>query len=142
MANSYTSLSSALPIPKGKEEEAVKLIESLVEHYENGDGDLEWLDVYWSVEDHGTDQPFIWFRHDESANPSAVEIIARELLEHFKLDEPFCCEWACTCSKPRIGEFGGGCFIAKRGMDTVWVDSFREAWRQFHEAEKLSEGEG
>jgi hypothetical protein len=43
-----------------------------------------------------------------------VEYVAKLLqawLKHFDINEPIAFEWAETCSKPRVGEFGGGACI-------------------------------
>ena len=32
-----------------------------------------------------------------------------------------------TCSKPVIGEFGGGAFVVQKGIDTAWMDAASSA---------------
>lgn len=124
MANNYCQYSAALVLPKGREEEAVKIATRVAEEMEKED----YCGTDWAVE--GTEQPYVWFSAEESGNVEHAEQIAKAVIEEMKLDKPFVLSWANTCSKPRLDEFGGGAFVVQRGRDTVWVDATSEAMKQ------------
>lgn len=48
---------------------------------------------------------------EEHVNLNAVEILVREFICRFRPDYIFTCTTAETCSKPRVGEFGGGWMV-------------------------------
>jgi hypothetical protein len=56
----------------------------------------------------------IWFTDDGGGNIDLLIIIVQIILEHFKLNTTFSISWAVTCSRPRIGEFGGGWCVVSR----------------------------
>jgi hypothetical protein len=39
----------------------------------------------------------------------------KDLQKAFDVEEAIYFEWAATCSKPRVGEFGGGAVVVKGG---------------------------
>jgi len=131
MANNYCQSSSMLSVPKAKLAKAREVVDTVKQSLEDGaDG---YCGCLVDVEDEG-----VWFHTDESINTDHVEIIARQLIEELKLDKPFYCSWAYTCSKPRIDEFGGGAFVIKRGYATYWVDAMGQVRHQVkHGLEKL-----
>jgi len=131
MANNYCQSSSMLPVPKGKLDKAREIVKRVIQELE--DGEDGYCGCLVDVEDAG-----VWFHTDESINTNHVEIIARQLIDELKLDTPFFCSWAYTCSKPRIDEFGGGAFVIKRGYATYWVDAVNHARHQVkHGLDKL-----
>jgi hypothetical protein len=123
MANNYCQSSSILPVPKGKLDKAREIVKRVIQELEDGEDD--YCGCLVDVVDEG-----VWFHTDESINTDHVEIIARQLIDELKLDTPFFCSWAYTCSKPRIDEFGGGAFVIKRGYMTHWVDARHIAQQQ------------
>jgi len=50
----------------------------------------------------------LWLYSDEFGDPAAVADFVQAFLKKFRPDACFTFEWACTCSKPRLEEFGGG----------------------------------
>lgn len=119
MANNYTQFSAFLPVPADKMDLARIVIERETGRlYENDDDG--YCGTKAELEADG-----VWFHAEESGTPEHVEIIARALVEELNIDEPFVCSWACTCSKPRIDEFGGGAFLIRRGKSTIWCDAER-----------------
>jgi hypothetical protein len=120
MANNYQESSSFLTIPEDKIGKAQAIIDAAVAVLEDEDNEESngYCGCNVTLEDKG-----VWFCGDESCNVEHVAEIARELVEQLEIDEPFFCSWAYTCSKPRIGEFGGGAFVIMRGRDTYWVDA-------------------
>jgi hypothetical protein len=55
-----------------------------------------------------------WIHADEYGNPEQVGSFIEEFLATFNKDDEFTMTWAYTCSKPRIGEFGGGAMIVTK----------------------------
>ena len=122
MANNYCESSSRLPIPEDKMVRAEEIVDRIVRELEDGDEGYCGADIT-------TELDGVWFCHDESINPEHVEVVAKALVEELGIDEPFICSWSYTCSKPRLGEFGGGAFAVQKGRDTVWIDAASEAQR-------------
>lgn len=62
-----------------------------------------------------TNRRSVWFHAEECGNVDAVSLVVHEFLKKFRTDDYFELEWACWCSKPRIGEFyGGGIFVTAK----------------------------
>lgn len=118
MANNYCEMSALLKYPTDRKEDVLGIIEIAVNEIE-ASGDP--VGVAIEVLPAG-----VWFYSEESADVDHVEHVTRALVDGLEIDEPFYCSWAYTCSKPRIDEFGGGCFVIVRGHDTYWVDAQRE----------------
>ena len=120
MADSYCESSSMFEIPRGKEDKAKEILESI-------SGQLmeenDYVGYKADFEDMGDGQLGLWIRHDESINPEDVELLAKALVEGLEIDEPFFFSWSYTCSKPRINEFGGGACAVKRGLESRWFDA-------------------
>ena len=116
MANNYCKGSCMLPIPPDKLQQAKQIVKRMLRHIE--DDEHGFCSCLVEVDEAG-----VWFHEEETLNPDHVELIARELVEKLKIDEPFYCSWAYTCSKPRIDEFGGGAFVIQRGKKTFWVNA-------------------
>ena len=138
MANNYTDFSFMLPLPEGQyraelaafvaayeaekaaagkglfgaddAEEATRVATSEVapEGMNEDDWYLQYAGVDYQVEEHG-----LWVSAQNSeGNVDAAVLLARRFLTHFGLDNHgVVIEWACTCSKPRLGEFYGGAVL-------------------------------
>ena len=63
----------------------------------------------------------LWFYSDEWAEFTYLEQLIKEFLTKFRPTETFSITWAATCSKPRIGEFGGGAMVIS-AADAQWLD--------------------
>lgn len=60
----------------------------------------------------------VWFHPDESGNPGAVADVVHRFLKETGRKDCFWLNWAEYCSKPRIGEFGGGAiFVTAKGVE-------------------------
>lgn len=78
------------------------------------------------------DERTVWFHADESGNLEAVDLVVTEFLKKFRPNEYFALTWSCGCSKPRIGEFGGGAmFVTAKG--TKYTDSY--TWLELQKQE-------
>ena len=81
-----------------------------------GDGvDLEyWPSFEWKIEGSGVGASVkhsLWLYSEEGCDYEHVEIFVRELICRFMPDYIFTMTSAETCSKPRLGEFGGGWLV-------------------------------
>jgi len=84
-----------------------------------------WPEFMYDVQKNDESHWSIWFYSDESANlESLISLIVR-FFKHFNRDEYFTLSWAHTCSKPRLGEFGGGAVIANKSGAT-WINT--DSW--------------
>lgn len=105
--------------------------------------------VAWSLE-HGCDEPSEWpgfdqepygddiiFYSEESGNLDGLSNLMQRYLKKFHPDECIGIEWACTCSKPRPGEFGGGAiFITAEKQENIssasWLQGKKSEWVKSH----------
>ena len=77
-----------------------------------GDVDLEgWPQFECKVEKNS-----IWLYSEEYVNFEHLEWFVRSLIGRFMPDYAFACTSAETCSKPRIGEFGGGWLVISKDL--------------------------
>jgi hypothetical protein len=92
-----------------------------------------WPDFQWEFVESGKE---LWLHGDEYGNVSHVGEFVRAFLARFRPNQCWTLTWAETCSKPRIGEFGGGgLFVTAKSVTvcnaTDWVNQQR---RQFEQA--------
>ena len=142
MANSYSQFSEMLGDVNAKEARWLKKIlqldplegddlEQLVKelHLEGKDVDFDgWPDFEW-----GLRKKELWLHADESFTESHLIWVMQAFLQRFRPDFIFTMTGAGTCSRPRIGEFGGWWLaISATGVEggNTW-DAVKEA------AEKL-----
>ena len=123
MADNYTQSSSLIPIPDTQREAAAAIIRRIETELEE-DPDEQYCEFNAEMDDTG-----VWVYHDENINLNHLEKLVRALVEELDLEGAHVCSWAYTCSKRRIGEFGGGAFAIRKGYSTVWVDAAEEAER-------------
>lgn len=129
MANNYTSASFTITV---KDTEKAKFHLSNIRAYVDGDDDAlgvgnplyrEWLEEareagYVGAEIEVEDNE-VWFHHYESINMTHAVAVARILLDLDENEDIFTAEWADTCSRARVGEFGGGAVAFSR-HDEAW----------------------
>jgi hypothetical protein len=77
----------------------------------------------------------LWFYAEESGYPDRVAHLVQKFLRQFRPAEYWTLGYANTCSKPRAGEFGGGCvFVTTSKVEwcSTWdfleahIETFRE----------------
>lgn len=107
MANNYWQFSTEVEC---SEPEKTWLIEKLTEADEN-----EPI-CQWESETDG-----IWLYSEESFDIDGLCSLICDWQEHFGLSSPIIIEWATFCSRPRVDEFSGGCFVCVCGR-ADWVD--------------------
>lgn len=119
MADYYTQGSSVIKLPEGAEEKARTIVDRVNEEFGE----------YVGYE-HAFEEGDLWVYSDTSFDPDHVAVLVRALVEELKLPDTIIVQWANSCSKPRVGAFGGGAFAIKRGYETIWIDAADEAARR------------
>ena len=117
MANNYCLSSTIYPLTEDQKKRAEEIIHEVgIKNAAEWDGIKPGDEGYDDLEPQVefaydmNDRDGIWMHHDESVNPDLMaDVIARFQVE-FKATKPFCFEYCCECSKPRVDEFAGGSF--------------------------------
>ena len=83
----------------------------------------------------------MWLYAEESGNPDNVAWLVQKFLKQFRRDQCWALTYAATCSKPRVGEFGGGAIFVMANKIT-WQNAydFIEKQRTAFEAKKTKKG--
>ena len=126
MANSYLTFSEVIARLDAHERKWVRRVlgcDRNVRRTLSGAGlrvsavDLEdWPGFQWQFNDADSE---LWLHADESGNVDHVGEFVRAFLARFRPNECWTLTWAETCSKPRVGEFGGGAlFITAKALKT------------------------
>lgn len=98
------------------------------------DADPDVLELDYEFRD---DSPDEWGRHlwiftEETGDPATVAYLVQQFLQRFRPEECWSLTYACTCSTPRVGDFGGGAvFVTADEMN--WSD----AWGLVDEQQRL-----
>jgi hypothetical protein len=94
-----------------------------------------WPSFSWEIEERAGDtNPMLWVHIDESGYIEEVVNLVTQYFKTFKKrDACWSITWADFCSKPRVGEFGGGAaFVTIKGVNWSntydWVDRQRKRW--------------
>lgn len=69
--------------------------------------------------------PYLWLYAEESADLERVAHLVQQFLKRFRPGDCWSLTYAATCSKPRVGEFGGGAIFVT-AAEIKW-DNFVEA---------------
>ena len=126
MANSYRQFSLVLNLDNKKEETWCRKTLKKLSQTESAEGGSE-TDFDWTVYPAGEDpksHPWIWF-HDggEYGNVEQIADFVEKYLKKFQPKGYFVLSWADTCSKSRVGEFGGGLAVVTANGPTWFNDS-------------------
>ncbi len=79
----------------------------------------------------------LWFYTEEWGELDRVVHLVRKFLKTFRPSDCWALSYAITCSKPRVGEFGGGAvFVTADDIQYFSADEFRENARDAFEREK------
>jgi len=118
MANNYLEASETIVLKEDAEvqwwqrkfaEWAKKLDD--VDRGDVEDEDREELASYYFDYEESRDEStkgFIWIHGEEYINIDVVADVMQQYLKEFHPKDCFTLTWASYCSKPRVGEFGGG----------------------------------
>lgn len=66
----------------------------------------------------------LWLYSEELFNPEALAAAVCEFQRRFRAAAPWSFEWAETCSRPCLNEFGGGACVCYRGK-AHWLNTGR-----------------
>ncbi len=125
-----------LEIPADKLEQAILIVARVKEELENSEEQYVGFQAEFE-EDEG-----LWIHDDgESIDVEHVAILVQELLDGLEIDAPFIFNWAYTCRKPRIDEFGGGACAVRRGKDPIWCDARNKIEELLKEEAEVPESE-
>lgn len=61
---------------------------------------------------------------EEFGNLGTLEALMREFIEKFRPNYVFTVQWADSCSRMRVDEFGGGAMVVSR-LRTEYIDTYR-----------------
>ena len=78
----------------------------------------------FSQDDHDQDWGrHLWLYADESGAVDRVSHLVQKFLKAHRPDESWSLTWAVSCSKPRVGEFGGGAVFVT-AEEITWQDAY------------------
>jgi hypothetical protein len=79
----------------------------------------------------------LWFYTEEWGYPELVAHLVQKFLKRFRAGDCWSLSYAVTCSKPRVGEFGGGAmFVTANEIQYFSDGDFREKSREAFEKTK------
>jgi hypothetical protein len=122
MADNYAQFSEQMVIPEDKVHavtEFLKEFETLCES-----DTVDWyggIDYTFPLKE--GDKTTIWLHSDDNYMDEELMYLIKGLLTAIDSDQPFIVNVAYTCSKPRVGEFSGGCYAIWKDKD-YYVDPF------------------
>ena len=103
---------------------------------DNPDFDCRYdmLDFAFDFQDE-EDAHSLWLYADTYGNPEHVAWLVHKFLKQFRPDQCWSLTYANTCSKPRVGEFGGGAVFVtateiKQQTTDDWIQPQRAAFKQ------------
>jgi len=143
VANNYRHFSFALKLANKKEavwfQKRLEKAAKTPEEDEWGSmADFDWIVYPVNAEDKNL--PHVWFRDNgEYGNVEQVANYVQEYLKKFCHKGYFTMSWADTCSKHRLGEFGGG-FVVVTAKEQHWMNE--SAWVTKHTKGLESRNEG
>lgn len=139
MANNYRSFSFALKLNNKTEAKWFQKLLEKAQKTETKDGgfgtDFDWtvfgLDVpKGMLATQELQRPHVWFRDGgEYGNVEQIADFVGKYLKKFFPKGYFLMEWADTCSKHRLGEFGGGVCVVT-ATEQYWFNS--KQWAENH----------
>lgn len=103
-----------LPADVVEDARKAKKATALHKYYEEGGG---FPSFEWEFDEDG-----FWVYSEDSGSVDDAVSVVFELLRATRSNKVFAIEWADTCGKPRVGEFGGGACVVTR-LGAKWVDT-------------------
>jgi len=80
-----------------------------LESYDPEEDEPVGFEYQFLGDDQDGKQRHLWFYADEFGSPERIAHLVQKFLRQFHPDRYWTLSYAATCSKPRAGEFGGGC---------------------------------
>lgn len=141
MAQNYAQFSEALRVPEEKRQAVIEFLmkwETAVEDPKNDFyGGLSY--EFPSTDDCG--ELAIWFYADEVFSEEELDAFVHGVLDVLESKEPVFVNVAYWCSKPHLGEFGGGCYIFYPNPDKDYYVSAFGAARDYVKSHSADEVE-
>lgn len=133
MANCYTQFSEVIPCEN--EEQVEWLMGSLAtavkdEGCESEDSD----DDGYPPCEFERDGSGVWVHSEDGGDLEALVNVICSFQEKFSIGDPWSLAWAETCSRPRVGEFGGGAIVVYKG-EAEWINTWD--WCEEKKKEKV-----
>ena len=137
MANNYLQFSEVLSnLTDAEEKWLYEQLEYVPIEVESGDSDTsrtcprfmldmpemdpDYAETNFSYEfedDEASDSRYLWLYTEESGDPDHAAYLVHKFLKQFHPNDCWSLTYATTCSKMRIGEFGGGgVFVTAKGI--------------------------
>lgn len=127
MANNYCEFSEAFRLPEAAANDFVAIVDAgddiskmpewFVQHYglHNESAQDAFFDDFSTGVNATYECDFLYVHAEDGyGNPEAVMDILADVLRHHDIDGEFYLSAAFTCSKPRVGEFGGARYLATK----------------------------
>ena len=115
MANNYPQFSEMIPCES--EEQQDWLMQELAVAIEFDDGETV------PVCEFKADGDDVWVYSEDSGDLEALADVVATFQVEFDITEPWTLTWAGTCSKPRLGNFGGGGVVVYKGK-AHWMNTW------------------
>lgn len=128
MANNYLQFSEIINL-KSKVE--VEWANSFIESFERDGVDDSIIKRYgMDIDDEGLCFNYeidrssmeLWMYSEEAGNPDHVALFVQDYFRKFDKSGCFTMTWAHWCSRPRVGEFGGGAVVVT-AEKLMWLDA-------------------
>lgn len=129
MADNYTQSSFIIPVPEERLQELkewLKAFELERDLFEDDTSSEYWekYDGYmYELYEHSMTAKGLWVYGEDSINIESAVWFTQKVLTDLNIEGGIYISWADTCSKPRIGEFGGGGVVVTKN-DEYWVTSY------------------
>jgi hypothetical protein len=147
MADNYTQFAFSIPFTKVQSEFAADLLDQLFDFCVDGESNGDLADavgitedssmdgIEYCVEQDGTLR--VWTT-DEVGDVEGTVLGLQYVLRHFNMPTRVGFSWADTCSKPRLGEFGGGAVVFT-GTTIEWLNVYSWLEEKMNAVEGLDE---
>ena len=122
MADNYAQFSEQMVIPEDKVQAVIEFLEAYETMCFNDE--VDWyggIDYTFPLKE--GEKTLFWFHSDETYTDEELLYLVQGVLDAIESDEPVTVSVAYTCSKPRIGEFSGGCYAIWKDKD-YYVDPY------------------
>jgi len=116
MANNHTQFSEVIPC---ETKEQMQWLEEMLATAVRIDDEEEGYPVC----DLGRKADGIWVHSSDWGDLEALVGVVCAFQQRFQITEPWSLTWADTCSRPRIGEFGGGAVVVCKG-EAEWLHTW------------------
>lgn len=108
-----------------------EFLKSYVYHVNSEDAEDDYYDIHAGFTVKLDGEATLWISAEESGDPSMMAHFLQYVLQKFHLEKMIMFEWSETCSKMRVGEFGGGsCLITQDDifyMNTSSIETYYKA---------------